>query len=95
VGSGAEAENVKLMKSSEEDGTILQSESSDICFRHQSSRSHCNTAGGLRGFIPGECGPLLTPAQPPAHPTPALIARAQGGLTLGPEQGELGADFKQ
>jgi hypothetical protein len=24
---------------------------------------------------------------------PALVARAQGGLTLGPEQGELDADF--
>ena len=27
------------------------------------------------------------------HPTPALVARAQGGLTLGLERGELGADF--
>ena len=24
-----------------------------------------------------------------AQPTPALISRAQGGITLGPEQGEL------
>ena len=32
-------------------------------------------------------------SSPPPHPTPALVARAQGGLTLGPEGGELGADF--
>jgi hypothetical protein len=25
--------------------------------------------------------------------TPALVAHAQGGLTLGPERGELAADF--
>jgi len=37
--------------------------------------------------------PVLTPGSPPAHPTPALVALAQGGLTLGPEQGELAADF--
>jgi hypothetical protein len=30
---------------------------------------------------------------PPAHATPALVAHAQGGLTLGLEQGELDADF--
>jgi hypothetical protein len=36
---------------------------------------------------------VLTPGLPPAHPTPALVAHAQGGLTLGPERGELAADF--
>src|SRR5437763_6472691 len=40
-------------------------------------------------------GPTLNPTR--AHlrltPTPALVAHAQGGLTLGPEQGELDADF--
>jgi hypothetical protein len=36
---------------------------------------------------------FLTPGSPSAHPIPALVARAQGGITLGPEQGELGADF--
>jgi hypothetical protein len=36
--------------------------------------------------------PMLTPSSPPAHPTPALVARAQGGLTLGPERGELDAE---
>src|SRR2546421_6442687 len=36
---------------------------------------------------------VLTPGSPPAHPTPALVAHAQGGLTLGPERGELAADF--
>jgi hypothetical protein len=37
--------------------------------------------------------PVLTPGSPPAHATPALVAHAQGGLTLGPERGELAADF--
>jgi hypothetical protein len=32
------------------------------------------------------------PWGPPAA-TPALVAHAQGGLTLGPERGELAADF--
>jgi hypothetical protein len=32
---------------------------------------------------------LLTPP----HATPAPVARDQGGLTLGPERGELGPDF--
>jgi len=32
------------------------------------------------------CSPLLTPAQ-------VTVARAQGGITPGPEEGELGADF--
>jgi hypothetical protein len=36
---------------------------------------------------------VLTPGSPTAHPTPALVAHAQGGLTLGPERGELAADF--
>jgi len=31
--------------------------------------------------------PVLTPGSPPAHATPALVAHAQGGLTLGPERG--------
>jgi hypothetical protein len=30
---------------------------------------------------------------PSAHATPAPVAQAQGGLTLGPEEGELDADF--
>jgi hypothetical protein len=37
--------------------------------------------------------PLSPPAQPSAHSTPALVVRAQGGITLGLEQGELDADF--
>jgi hypothetical protein len=37
--------------------------------------------------------PVLTPGSPPAPATPALVAHAQGGLTLGPERGELAADF--
>jgi hypothetical protein len=40
-----------------------------------------------------ESSRLLTPGSPSAHPTPALVARAQGGLTLGPEGGELDPDF--
>jgi hypothetical protein len=40
---------------------------------------------------PGSCA--HPPAQPPAHLPPALVAHAQGGLTLGPERGELAADF--
>jgi hypothetical protein len=36
---------------------------------------------------------FLTPAQHSAHPTPALVARTQGGLTLGPDGGELDVDF--
>ena len=35
---------------------------------------------------------MLTPGSPPAHATPALVARAQGGLTLAPERGDLGAE---
>jgi hypothetical protein len=39
------------------------------------------------------------PLSPPAHlrlpPTPALVAHAQGGLTLSLEEGELDADFCQ
>ena len=45
---------------------------------------------GIRDAIPRH---LLTPAHLLAHPTPALVARAQGGLTLGPERGELAALF--
>jgi hypothetical protein len=40
--------------------------------------------------------PLLLshpPTQPSAHPAPALVAHAQGGITLGPGEGELDADF--
>jgi hypothetical protein len=36
--------------------------------------------------------PVLTPGSPSPLPTLALVARAQGGLTLGPEGGELGAE---
>jgi len=36
---------------------------------------------------------LSPPARLRLTPTPALVARAQGGLTLGPERGEVGADF--
>jgi hypothetical protein len=36
---------------------------------------------------------VLTPGSPPAHATPALVAHAQGGLTLGPDGGEFAADF--
>ena len=47
--------------------------------------------GSFRGVLPRLlCSP---PAHLPAHPTPALVAHAQGGLTLGPERGELAADF--
>jgi hypothetical protein len=36
--------------------------------------------------------PTRPPSHPRAHPNPALVARAQGGLTLGPERpGELAA----
>jgi hypothetical protein len=35
----------------------------------------------------------LPVCSPSAHPTSALVARAQGGITLGPEEGELDADF--
>ena len=37
--------------------------------------------------------PVVTPGSPPAPATPALVAHAQGGLTLNPERGELAADF--
>ena len=37
--------------------------------------------------------PVVTPGLPLAPPTPALVAHTQGGLTLGPERGELAADF--
>jgi hypothetical protein len=36
---------------------------------------------------------LSHPGSASAHPTPALVLDAQGGITLGPEQGELSADF--
>jgi hypothetical protein len=35
----------------------------------------------------------LTPGSPSVRPTPALVARAQGGITLSLEEGELDADF--
>jgi hypothetical protein len=40
---------------------------------------------------------FLTLGSPSAHPNSGatVVARAQGGLTLGPEGGELGADFCQ
>ena len=39
--------------------------------------------------------PLRTPAplSPSAHPTPALVAHTQGGITLSLEEGEVDADF--
>ena len=36
---------------------------------------------------------FLTPSHPRLTATPALVAHAQGGLTLGPEEGELAAVF--
>ena len=37
--------------------------------------------------------PVLLPrAQLRLTPTPALVVSVQGGITLGPEQGELGAE---
>ena len=36
---------------------------------------------------------FLTPGSSSAHLTPALVAHAQGGLTLGPEEGGPDADF--
>jgi hypothetical protein len=57
-------------------------------------------AGG--SFQASRTGSMLThhlafftshPGSASAHPTPALISRAQDGITLGPEQGEPGADF--
>lgn len=33
------------------------------------------------------------PGSPSAHASPALVVRAQGGLTLGPHRGELAADI--
>jgi hypothetical protein len=38
-------------------------------------------------------GPSSHPSSPSAHPTSALVAGAQGGLTLGPDGGVLGAGF--
>jgi len=37
--------------------------------------------------------PFSPPSLPSAHLTPVLVGRAQGGLTPGPEEGELDADF--
>ena len=56
---------------------------------------------GKSSSLTGWCGgplwvtpaPVLTPGSPPASATLALVTHAQGGLTLGPEQGELAADF--
>jgi len=55
-------------------------------------------AGGFRFRAPApklgaDLAPFLTPGSPSAQPSLALVSRAQGGLTLGPEQGELEADF--
>jgi hypothetical protein len=75
VGNGAEAENVKLMKSSEEDGT----RSSGVSFQ-------------------ANAGPFSPRLNLRLTSTPALVARSQGGLTLGPEQApdftNLGVDSK-
>jgi hypothetical protein len=49
-------------------------------------------SSSLTGWLGVTPAPVLTPGSPPAHPTPALVAHAQGGLTLGPERGELAAD---
>jgi len=35
---------------------------------------------------------ISLPKLPSAHPTPVLVARAERGLTFGPEQGELGVE---
>lgn len=34
---------------------------------------------------------FLIPGSASAHPTPVLVVDDQGGITLGPEEGELGA----
>jgi hypothetical protein len=39
------------------------------------------------------CSDTSHPGSASAHPTPALAVDAQGGITLGPEGAELGADF--
>ena len=38
---------------------------------------------------------LSSPGSPSAHPTPALVAHTQGGITLSLEEGEVDADFCQ
>jgi hypothetical protein len=51
-------------------------------------------ASGQKSWLTRPQGPLLlSHGSPSAHPAPALVARAQGGLTLGPEEGELDTDF--
>jgi hypothetical protein len=48
--------------------------------------------------LPGLCNTSLCVEDIAEHwltPTPALVARAQGGITLGRERGELGGDFCQ
>jgi hypothetical protein len=57
-------------------------------------------ARGLPGGLfqaPGQkkLSPRLTPAHLSAHPTPALVAHTQGGITLSLEEGELDADLCQ
>jgi hypothetical protein len=51
------------------------------------------TLQGSSGSLQANAAPILTPAHLLAHLPPTLVALSQGGLTLGPEQGELGADF--
>ena len=50
-------------------------------------RTKAPEGGRFADLVQGPLPFFLTPA------TPALVARSQGGLTLGPEGGELGADF--
>ena len=52
-----------------------------------------NYSRGPKGPDPPFSSSSSHPGSASAHPTPALVARAQGGLTLGLERGELGADF--
>ena len=57
--------------------------------------------GGFQGPFqaPGQKSWLTRPSGPlhlshlSAHPTPALVAHTQGGITLSLEEGELDADF--
>jgi hypothetical protein len=57
--------------------------------------------GGVLGFStqgwsptrPLHLAPILTSSSLSTHPSLALVARTQGGLTLSPEEGDLDADF--
>ena len=44
--------------------------------------------------LPGGFQGVRFQRSPSAHATPAPVAQAQGGPTLGPEEGELDADFR-